>query len=208
MENTKYAKIILFLFVAMSLTSCVTIHKAKERIAERKKVKSRVTTDSTATTKSDSAVTTKTHLTNLTTTTSVIDTTVLVGADSSTNKTDIPDSGHVYTFTDGDITTQVSVDTFGKLTIKTKVKAKAIPVKNTTTTTSATTLDADTHTQAHASSTVAVKTTAAIDSTIRRKSALKSKEIKRPTGVVIFCIIFIILAAVIYIIVRARKRLP
>lgn len=115
--------------IALSLlSSCGTVSKLRGRSKERKEARTKSQERTATSSMNDSAARQHERYQQYTERTTTIDTDVVVPADTLMGKGKLPTDGSTATFTDGDITTDVSV-TDGILNVKTTTKTKVVSVR-------------------------------------------------------------------------------
>lgn len=115
--------------IALSLlSSCGTVSKLRERSKDRKEARMKSLERTATSSTNDSAARQHERYQQYTERTTRIDTNVILPADTLIGTGKLPTDGSTATFTDGDITTDVSVID-GILNVKTTTKTKVVPVR-------------------------------------------------------------------------------
>lgn len=200
-------KNLIYIVLACCLTSCFTSKVHKDRSKENKKASIDLKSKTDTKSHTDSGSVQKTTATNVYSMTTTIDTNIKVAGDTSKATGKLPKPGGTTILTDGDVTTELGLDTFGNVTVKTMTKPKEIPVHKTTFITGHSEIKGEVQTNVSRDEKTSTQTHGKYDSSSHRVWASKDKQIETNGRIVLIAsLLFLLLFLIIFFWLRRREK--
>ena len=192
MKNT-----LILIVLACTFCSCGTVQKLQQRHQENKNARLEKRAKSEREKEMKSEREKETAAVTARTVTTTVDTNIHIEGQTLAGTGAMPDTGKSVTFSEGDITTTVGVDSSGQLTVKTTTKARDIPVKKSSTEVyhgSRTTKSKERETSKEKAKGA---TREKADSTVKRVAVVKEKQVQRPGGGMALWLIAVVVVVLI-----------